>query len=49
MRYKSEIENLEKQIRGKKERMNIVYEALKLMQQEGVTQSAFSSHQKTKV
>ncbi len=42
-KYKSEIENLDKRIKEKKEKLNIVYEALQLLQQEGVTQSTLSS------
>ncbi len=43
MKYKSEIENLETQIKKKKESLNIVYEALKLLQQEGSVQSTLPS------
>ncbi|MBO1223083.1 MAG: hypothetical protein JYX80_01525 [Candidatus Scalindua sediminis] len=46
-KYKSEIENLDKQIKEKKEKLNIVYEAIQLLQQEGVIQSAFSLSSKT--
>ncbi len=46
-RYKSEIENLERLLREKKLKMNIVYEAIQLLQKEGVTQSAFSLSSKT--
>ncbi len=46
-KYKSEIENLDKRIKEKKEKLNIVYEAIQLLQQEGVTQSTFSSSSKT--
>jgi Fe2+ or Zn2+ uptake regulation protein len=43
MKYKSEIEDLETQIKKKKESLNIVYEALKLLQQEGSVQSTLPS------
>ena len=46
-KYKSEIEKLEVRIKEKKERLNIVYEAIQLLQQEGVTQSSFSLSSKT--
>ncbi len=42
-KYKSEIENLDKRIKEKKEKLNIVYEAIQLLQQEGVTQSTLLS------
>ena len=38
-KYKSEIENLEKQVKEKKEKMHVVYDAIKLLQQEGGMQS----------
>jgi Fe2+ or Zn2+ uptake regulation protein len=37
-KYKSEIENLEKQINEKKQKVSIAYEALKLLQQEGLVE-----------
>ncbi len=37
-KYKSEIENLEKQINERKQKANVAYEALKLLQQEGLAQ-----------
>ncbi|MCP4255711.1 MAG: hypothetical protein GY775_20365 [Candidatus Scalindua sp.] len=37
-KYRSEIENLEKQINEKKQKVNVVYEALKLLQQEGLVE-----------
>lgn len=43
MKYKSEIEDLEAQIKKKKESLNVVYEALKLLQQEGSVQSTLPS------
>ncbi len=46
-KYKSEIEKLEIRIKEKKERLNIVYEAIQLLQQEGVTQSSLSLSSKT--
>jgi hypothetical protein len=46
-KYKSEIEKLEIRIKEKKERLNIVYEAIQLLRQEGVTQSSFSLSSKT--
>ncbi len=46
-KYKSEIENLDKRIKEKKERLNIVYEAIQLLHQEGVTQSSLSLSSKT--
>ena len=42
-KYKSEIENLEKQVKEKKEKMNVVYEAIKLLQQEGGMQATLPS------
>ena len=42
-KYKSEIENLETQISEKKEKLNVVYEALSLLQQEGVTKLSLST------
>ncbi|MEE9259940.1 MAG: hypothetical protein V3U40_02365 [Candidatus Scalindua sediminis] len=46
-KYKSEIEKLEVRIKEKKERLNIVYEAMQLLQQEGVTESSFTVSSKT--
>ncbi len=46
-KYKSEIEKLEVRIKEKKERLNIVYEAMQLLHQEGVTQSSSSLSSKT--
>ena len=46
-KYKSEIENLENRIKEKKEKLNIVYEAIQLLQQEGVTRSTSSLLSKT--
>lgn len=37
-KYRSEIEELEKQINEKKEKVNVAYEALKLLQQEGLVE-----------
>jgi Fe2+ or Zn2+ uptake regulation protein len=42
-KYKSEIENLEKEITVRKKRLNTVYEAIQLLQQEGGVQSALPS------
>ncbi len=42
-KYKSEIENLDKRIKEKKEKMNVVYEAIKLLQQEGGMQATLPS------
>ena len=42
-KYKVEIEILEKQVKEKKEKMNVLYEAVKLLQQEGSVQSTLSS------
>ncbi len=42
-KYKIEKENLEKQIKEKTEKIRVVYEALKLLNQEGALQSALSS------
>jgi len=42
-KYKTEIGNLEKQVKEKKEKMNVVYEALSLLQQEGVMRLPMSS------
>jgi Fe2+ or Zn2+ uptake regulation protein len=42
-KYKSEIENLEKEITVRKKRLNTVYEAIQLLQQEGGMQSALPS------
>lgn len=42
-KYKSEIEILEKQIKEKKGRLNVVYEAIQLLQQERSVQSALPS------
>jgi hypothetical protein len=42
-KYKVEIENLEKQVKGKKEKMNVIYEAIQLLQQEGSMQATLPS------
>ena len=42
-KYKSEIEVLEKQIKEKKGQLNVVYEAIQLLQQEGSMQSTLPS------
>lgn len=41
-KYKSDIENLEKKIKEKKEKMKVVYGALELLEQEGALQSTQS-------
>ncbi len=43
MKYKAEIENLEKQVKEKKEKLKVIYEALDLLQQEGVTNLSMPS------
>lgn len=42
-KYKTEIESLEVTINQKKEKLNVIYEALNLLQQEGVTKQSLSS------
>lgn len=42
-KYKVEIENLEKQVKEKKERMNVLYEAIQLLQQERGAQATLPS------
>lgn len=41
-KYKSDIENLEKELKEKKEKMKVVYGALELLKQEGALQSTQS-------
>ena len=41
-RYKAEIEKLEKQLMGKKEKVRVLYEAMKIMEQEKILQPTAS-------